>query len=824
MLPGKYLHKGFEKMARVGPDRIAVTAMGEQISYGKLDSRANRLAYTLRSLGTGPDVLVGLCVDRGIDMMVGLLAILKAGSAYLPIDPTYPSKRIEFLLADSAVRVVVAASRVSQCLGECNATIVYLDDERAFSETLSVIDLPAVEVSDNSLAYVIYTSGSTGKPKGVLIEHRNIFRVFEQTDPWFHFSEDDIWTIFHSVSFDFSVWEMWGALLYGGRVVIVPNEIARTPVQMHALLRTEMTTIYNQTPSAFRQLIAADMAQPKSADFSLRAVIFGGEELDVKVLEPWFERYGDQYPLLVNMYGITEASTHVTYRPILKNDLSRPDVSPIGVAIPDFQLYTLDSKGDPVEDGVAGELYVAGAGTARGYLNRPELTAQRFVPGPDGTRMYYSADRVVGLPDGELAYLGRSDDQLKVRGFRIEPREIEHCLCGHPEIATALVMAHDYGDGDVRLVAFVIPQAGLELGEQARSALTAELSDRAVAELPMHLRPSAYFVVGQIPMTAHGKIDKDALRELLASRSDSNGNDAEAVTHAETVIAGIWEEVLQRQGIGREDDFFDLGGTSLALLRIMGRVNEHFNVSLDGSVLVDGATINRLACCVDAELAARDSPAGASAEHKRFNGKSSKTATEEVISAIWEEVLQRQEIGMADDFFDLGGTSLALLRIFGRVNEHFNVSLDGSVLVEGATISRLAVCVDAALQDSQSTVAGTGDRLSNRDVSRPRTTTEDVIAGIWEEVLQRKVTETSDDFFDVGGTSLALLRIFGRVNEQFNIHLDGSVLVEGATIARLASCVEAELSSRQSQPAAPVRTERGLNVKAVGSKDSNPRM
>jgi amino acid adenylation domain-containing protein len=700
MLPGEYLHEVFEVRVREAPNRIAVSTLDEQITYGDLDIRANRLAHNLRALGVGPDVLVGLCVDRSIDMIVGLLAILKAGGAYLPIDPTYPSKRIEFLLADSAVRVVLTVSRAAQYLGECDSTIVYIDEEAPVSPASAAPPTPVAEGSKSNLAYVIYTSGSTGKPKGVLVEHRNILRVFEQTQHWFHFDENDVWSLFHSISFDFSVWEIWGALLYGGRVVIVPYEIARTPSQSHSLLRTQKVTVLNQTPSAFRQLIAADMGQGKSSDFNLRIVIFGGEELDVKMLGPWVARYGDQDPALINMYGITEASTHVTYRPILREDLSRPDLSPIGVPIPDFHLHVLDAKGDPVQDGIPGELYVAGAGVARGYFKRPELTAQRFVPGTNegsgGTRLYYSGDRVVRMPNGELAYLGRSDDQIKVRGFRIEPKEIEVCLTGHPEVATAVVMPHDYGDGDMRLVAFVIPQAGLKMTEQKAVGLTTELMDRAVAELPTHLRPSVYFVVSEIPMTAHGKVDKEALRQRIALKPELDEDAPGSTTTTAEVIAEIWGDVLQLKSVGTKEDFFDLGGTSLALLRILGRVNQHFNVSLDGSELVDEPTISRLASCVDkAQLSV--------AKTLDADPKVSEpmTPTAEVIAGIWSDVLQLKSVGTKEDFFDLGGTSLALLRILGRVNQCFSVSLDGSELVDEPTISRLASCVDAWLQNNQ---------------------------------------------------------------------------------------------------------------------------
>jgi acyl-coenzyme A synthetase/AMP-(fatty) acid ligase/acyl carrier protein len=373
-------------------------------------------------------------------------------------------------------------------------------------------------------------------------------------------------------------------------------------MQFHSLLREQKVTVLNQTPSAFRQLIATDIANEETFDFNLRFVIFGGEALDVTVLYPWIERYGDQRPALVNMYGITETTIHVTYKRIVRDDLSQPEVSPIGVPIPDLQLYLLNEARELVPDGMPGELYVAGAGLARGYLNRPELTAECFTQrvAANGTRLYKSGDRVVRMANGEFAYLGRSDEQMKVRGFRIEPREIELCLCGHPEISSAVVMRHDYGDGDARLVAYVLPQPAFRMNEQTIHSLPEELAERAAVELPVHMRPSAYFVIPEIPLTPHGKVDREVLRQMIGLKSDANSR-AHVSTSEQTILA-IWEEVLQRKNIGTKDDFFDVGGTSLALMRIFAAVNQHFNIDLDLSVLSEEATIAQLASSVDVEL------------------------------------------------------------------------------------------------------------------------------------------------------------------------------------------------------------------------------
>ncbi len=430
-------------------------------------------------------------------------------------------------------------------------------------------------------------------------------RLFEQTRGWFGFDENDVWTLFHSISFDFSVWEIWGALLYGGCLVVVPHDVSRSPSQFHLLLVDKRVTVLNQTPSAFRQLVAADSGSGGASPLSLRHVIFGGEALDLKLLEPWVARYGDERPALINMYGITETTVHVTYKRLRREDLRRPDESPIGVPIPDLQLYLLDSEGRPAAKGEPGEIYVGGEGLARGYLNRPELTAERFVPGPDGAhsaRLYRTGDRAARRADGEYVFLGRADDQLKVRGFRIEPREIEVCLCAHPSVASAVISQHDYGEGDARLVTYVVPVQGFDSSEQSNQTLAAELAERAAAELPGHMRPSAYFVIPEVPLTAHGKVDRDALRQLLAPKPDSNGRPVASATPTEQTILGIWEQVLQREGIGIEDDFFDLGGTSLALIRIFGQINRTFDLSLDPGVLSEEATVSCLARNVNANL------------------------------------------------------------------------------------------------------------------------------------------------------------------------------------------------------------------------------
>lgn len=515
-LPCSCLHAIFRERAREAPERTAVSAPGGSISYGELDARSDRLAARLAARGVGPNVRAALCARRGVEAVVGMLGILKAGGAYVPIDPTYPAERIKYLLTDCAASIVVATKDTRGILGSRGPSPVWIDER---TDTKDAVPLD-VRVEQSDLAYVIYTSGSTGRPKGVAVEHRNVVRLFEQTQPWFGFDGDDVWAQFHSLSFDFSVWEIWGALLYGGRLVVLPETTARAPSALVALLRAEGVTVLNQTPSAFHQLLSVLFGPGQAANatdgLALRYVIFGGERLQPRLLRPWIARHGDRRPVLVNMYGITETTIHCTYRPITAADFDVDDMSPIGVPVPDLRLHLLDDAGVPVLDGEPGELYVAGGGVARGYLNRPELTSSRFVcapPGLDEDRVYRSGDRAVRLPDGDFAYLGRMDDQIQVRGFRIEPAEIEHCLAQVSGVARVVVAAREFADKDVRLVAYLMPESGAQFveGDEAVARLIGAAERHAMTQLPRHIRPSVYKVVSEMPMTMQGKVDRDAL-------------------------------------------------------------------------------------------------------------------------------------------------------------------------------------------------------------------------------------------------------------------------------------------------------------------------
>lgn len=607
-LPGTTLHEIFAARAKAWPDRIAISdgmAQGRALSYAELDRASHRLASALINKGVRPGDLVGLFLQDGIDKIIGLLGILKAGAAYVPIDPAYPEQRIRFIVEDSKLAFLVSAAGLNPPLTK-NILTVPIDADEGSAE------LPHID--SDAGCYVIYTSGSTGVPKGVLVEHRNVVRLFEQTQAWFNFDETDVWTLFHSIGFDFSVWEIWGALLHGGRVVAVPHDIARSPTEFHALLAREGVTILNQTPSAFHHLDQAD--RESGAPLALRQIIFGGEELKLESLAPWVARYGDQRPALVNMYGITETTVHVTYRKLSASDIEAGGSSPIGRPIPDMAAHLLDESGHAVADGKLGEIYVEGAGLTRGYLHRPELTEQRFVmrkrPGSHQVvRMYRTGDQAMRTPDGDLLYMGRIDEQIKVRGFRIEPKEIELCLSRSALVDACHVGAHAYAEGDVRLVAYVVPATG-DGASGWNALIEAELRRITAAQLPQHMRPSAYLPLATLPTTAHGKIDKRALP--LPQDTAQPAEAAVAHNDEEAHILRIWNEHLAIKGMGRQDDFFDFGGTSLALIRSFTLLKKHFQVDLSPSVLAQGATAERLALAV---RAARNANQTKEIEHAR---------------------------------------------------------------------------------------------------------------------------------------------------------------------------------------------------------------
>ncbi|HEX2094369.1 MAG TPA: amino acid adenylation domain-containing protein, partial [Longimicrobiaceae bacterium] len=580
------IHGIFEMAARRAPDAVAVTFEGESLTYAELDRRANRLAHHLRARGVGPEVRVGLLLERGVEMVVAALGVLKAGGAYVPVDPSAPDDRVRYVLADSGAPVVLTRQALADGVpAGAGAVLLDADGPRIAAEPDAA---PEVESSPDDLAYVIYTSGSTGRPKGVMVEHHSVIRLLRATEEWFDFGPRDVWTLFHSYAFDFSVWEMWGALLYGGRLVVVPAGVARAPDAFYELVVREGVTVLNQTPSAFRPFAAVEEVRGMAPELALRLVIFGGEALELSSLRPWVERHGDARPRLVNMYGITETTVHVTYRSLTRADVEREAGSVIGVPIPDLHLHLLGSDGEPVPVGVPGEICVGGAGVARGYLNRPELTAERFVCNPFGAgRLYRSGDLARRRDDGELEYLGRSDQQVKIRGFRIEPGEVEAALRALDGVRDATVVARADGAGDLRLVGYVVGSGG---GLPALDGIRASLRER----LPEYMVPAVLVPLEAIPLTSNGKVDRAAL-PAPEGMATSAAAYVPPRTAAEEALAAIWSEVLGVERVGVHDNFFESGGHSLLVIRVVSRVREHFGVEIPLGSLFEAPTVADLA-------------------------------------------------------------------------------------------------------------------------------------------------------------------------------------------------------------------------------------
>ncbi|MFI6024801.1 amino acid adenylation domain-containing protein [Amycolatopsis magusensis] len=573
------LHEVFAEQAARTPDAVAVTCDGAELSYTELDRWSNRLAHHLRELGAAPETLVGVCLDRGVDLVPTLLGVTKSGAGYLPLDPAYPADRLRFMLEDAAAPLVVTTAAHLDLVREVHkGRIVVLDGEDATALDAAPVTTPEPRSGPENLAYVIYTSGSTGKPKGVCVTHANVHGLLTAAQLHYGFGADDSWSMFHSYAFDVSVWEMWGALLHGGKLVVVPFTVSRSPEEFLDLLVRERVTVLSQTPSAFRALVAAAEADdPRLADLALSAVVFAGEKLEQRELVPWVQRFGLSRPALINMYGITETCVHSTFYALTEADLEPGAGNPVGYPLDGERIHLLDRHGNLVPTGMAGEMHVGGHGVARGYLGRPELTAERFVPDPfgaPGDRLYRSGDLARRLPDGSLEFLGRIDHQVKLRGFRIELGEIAAALGEHPAVRDAVVVLREDTPGDKRLVAYLV--AG-----ETEAPDPGELRALVAKSLPDYMIPAAYVVLDRIPLTTNGKLDRRALPEPDAGSVRAAGEVTPPRTVTEARMASIWRDTLDTGTLGVHDGFFEVGGDSIRAVALVGALRSAgFDVSV----------------------------------------------------------------------------------------------------------------------------------------------------------------------------------------------------------------------------------------------------
>ncbi len=569
-----------ERVVAQMPDRIAAVCNGDEISYGELECRANQLAHYLVSLGVGPDVVVGLCVERSIDMLVAMVGILKAGGAYLPLDPSYPAERLRYMMDDAQAPVLVTQTRLESLVEVAGVKRVLFDSEAALIAAQPAT-APQSSVSPSHLAYVIYTSGSTGRPKGVAVPHASVSNFLNAMARRPGMCADDTVLAVTTLSFDIAVLELWLPLTLGARIVLAPQEVVREGAELMALIERSGATLMQATPSTWQMLLAAGW----QGGSQLKA-LSGGEALSPALAQVLRRCVGS----LWNMYGPTETTVWSSCDEI---DAAASSIT-IGRPIDNTRMYVLDRQRQLLPVGVPGELYIGGLGVVRGYLNRPELTSERFVESPfwAGERLYRTGDRVKWRSDGRLEYLERLDDQVKVRGFRIELGEIEAALAAHDCVEQVAVVAREVMPGDVRLAAFLVASGTVPEPSQLRNQLR--------TTLPEYMVPQHYVVLDSLPLTANGKVDRNALPEL-----EDNASQAAYIapdTETEARLAAIWQEVLNLKQVGAQDNFFDLGGHSILATRVLARIKQAFGLALPLRRFFDAPVVAAMAQEIDVLL------------------------------------------------------------------------------------------------------------------------------------------------------------------------------------------------------------------------------
>ena len=745
---GLCVHELFAEQARLRADAEAVVIGDQSLTYAELDSRANQLAHYLQDLGIGPEVVVGLCMERSLEMVIGLLAILKAGGAYLPLDRNYPSEHLSYLLKDAGVSVVLSSPETDATLARHEIRTVKLDpDWRVFLDQPRAT--PATQATSQNLAYVMYTSGSSGKPKGVGVVHSNINRLVRKTN-YIDIGSDEVFLQLAPVTFDAATFEIWGALLNGATLVLYPPDPMLDLMKLKRIIQDNRVSVLWLTAGLFHRVVDTDLEMLSP----VRKLLAGGDVISATHVKKVIE--GISGCRVINGYGPTEGTTFSICFPV-------PDAAAIGRMVPigrpvsNSAVYVLDSELEPVPIRATGELYIGGAGLSRCYFQRPDLTAESFLPNPfgaSGSRLYRTGDLVRYSEDGLLEFIGRVDLQVKVRGYRVELEEVDAALLLDPSIRQAAAVALQDAKGDKRLVAYVVGAA--DAAPDAK-----KLRENLSSHLPEYMIPSTFVALKELPLTANGKVDRKALPQPEWSASNAvlaqNGG-------IEQAVAEIWAAALGVKEVGLEDDFFDLGGTSLALINIVVEMSKRFGFQLDTSIVSRGATVSALAQAVKEKMTA---------------GSQTAQPVEQAVAEIWAAALGVKQVGLEDDFFDLGGTSLALINIVVEMSKRFGFQLDTSIVSRGATVSALAQAVKEKMTAGSQT-------------AQP---VEQAVAEIWAAALGVKQVGLEDDFFDLGGTSLALINIVVEMSKRFGIPLDTSIVSRGATVSALAQALKEQSSS-----------------------------
>ena len=577
------LHELLVEQAERWPDSVAVQFENKQLTYAELDRRSNQLAHFLVTKDVGPESLVGLCVERSLEMMVGLVGILKAGGAYVPLDPAYPRERLDFMLTDAGVEVLLTQRRFVKQVPEKALRTVCLDDlnEQALGAGSKN---PAIGVSPDNLAYVMYTSGSAGKPKGVEIAHRGVVRLLFGVN-FARFHENEVFLQLAPVSFDASNLEVWGPLVHGGRCILFRNESPTTQDLGVALRKGKVSTLW-LTSSLFNAVVDEDPGILRN----VRQLLVGGEALSTVHVRKALQLLPNTK--LINGYGPTENTTFTSCYQIPRSLDGSVSSVPIGRPIANTQIYILDRHLQPVPIEAMGELHVGGDGLARGYLNERELTAEKFIPNPfssaPGSRLYKTGDLARYLPDGTVEFLGRLDQQVKIRGFRVEPVEVEAVLAEHPAVKTAATVVREDSPGEKRLIAFVTLRSGF-------TSTAEDLHTFLKHKLPEYMLPWKLEITNGLPLTPSGKVDRIKLRALSSREPAREDGCLAPHTALQEKLSKIWAEVLKLEHLGVHDNFFDLGGHSLLAVKLIAKVEKHAGKKLSLAAIFQAPTIQELA-------------------------------------------------------------------------------------------------------------------------------------------------------------------------------------------------------------------------------------
>ncbi len=721
------IHHIFEEQAAFEPARIALVFDEVTFSYRETNERANRLANFLIKRGAGPGRTVALFLERGPALVISILAVLKTGAAYVPIDPRYPRDRLAFIRKDSDAGLVVTESTLAPTFidgtrdDEALFDLIVLERE---SENIqrSSSSSTGVRVRGDTLCYIIYTSGSTGAPNGCEVTHQNVVRLFQATRNLFEFRPEDVWSLFHSTTFDFSVWEIFGALFHGARLVIAPAGVVRSPELFYDLLVRRGVTVLSQTPAAFRQLARVDEQPRRSNDLRLRTIVFGGESLPVGTLEGWIERHGDEEPKLINMYGITETTVHVTYRRITRRDLKDRSRSFIGMPMPDLQIYLLDAHGRMVPPGFPGEIYVVGDGVARGYRNRPELTAARFLPdsisGNLDQRMYRSGDLARYLPNGDMEFLGRKDKQVKVRGFRIEPGEIEVALLEYPGILEALVIPTQEPGGLALTTYLVVDQKAVGVEKEVdveeegtsshnRTDLRVPFKSECLIQIltPEEANQDGEIQNGQAHFTENISCSGTVLSGVKSSLPYGQSLRLRLKLPPHGVELTLKGTIVWRRGGRAGVRFFAnpyerdlLYSTVSDIARGQGFARTQIRNFLkrrlpEFMIPAHYVLLNSLPQTSNGKIDFRALP-----EPVRVHGNrvlesgfvAPRDSLELQLTKLWEEILNVRPLGVTDNFFEQGGHSLLAVQLIAQIKQKFRADLPLSVLFTSGTIEHMA--------------------------------------------------------------------------------------------------------------------------------------